>query len=77
MTGRIDGITAGKQPIETKNTRHKEVSLLAKSAFSLRTGLSAHRDFNNHLFPTDFLIVRRPIIGPEIVVEDPMEHSGK
>jgi hypothetical protein len=25
------GITAGKQPIETKNTRHKEVSLLATS----------------------------------------------
>jgi hypothetical protein len=25
------GITAGKQPIEAKNTRHKEVSLLAKS----------------------------------------------
>jgi hypothetical protein len=24
------GITARKQPIETKNTRHKEVSLLAK-----------------------------------------------
>jgi len=30
------GITAAKQPIEAKNTRHKEVSLLANSLAIMR-----------------------------------------